>query len=149
MKTLLLTSTLVALLLASSCGGPVPQSNDLLGIDSSPQPVRDRALKAFLQPNVDPAHVQDLTEAIAAHEGVAAWQYDPAVTLAHVRRLSDEWNAGMIPLGVMPRLPSGSFIVVAEDEPAQSDLVDWLKTRTEVRSVAYWSGTAVTFTWDP
>lgn len=144
-RSLLAALALAVLLAVAACGGPVPQSTDLVGIGSSPQPVRDRSLEAFLKPGTDPARVEALSDAIASHDGVAAWQYNPSVTLQDLRSIMGEGSNGILIDGDLPRPPAASFIVVATDESASVDLAEWLSKRDEVASVAYWFDGAVRF----
>lgn len=140
-RTLPLVVAMAALLALASCGGPVAQSHDLLGIAASPQPLRERGLIACLLPNLSPSQIHDFAAAIAAQHGVDAWQYDPDVTPAQQRSDLAGWNSGgLLPEGPFPF--SGSpraFIVVAKDTTTQGDLLVWLSNRREVQAVVvYW-----------
>jgi cell division protein FtsX len=145
-RSLLAAPALAVLLAVAACGGPVPQSTDLVGIGSSPQPVRDRSLEAFLKPGTDPVRVEALADALASHDGVAAWQYNPSVTLQDLRSIMGEDSNGIMMTDEdLPRPPAACFIVIATDESASVDLVEWLSKRDEVASVAYWFDGAVRF----
>lgn len=123
----------------TGCGGPVPQSHDLLGIAASPWPVRNQALVVFLQPSADAVQVAELSKAVAAHKGVAAWQYDPKMTDAQERAALADWNPnGLMPAGMPPRF-SRAFVVVARNGPDQIDLLTWLDSSPGVNSVAIWT----------
>lgn len=138
----------VAALLAG-CGQSVPESKDLLGIGSSPQPVRDRAVEAFLTPQASLDQVEALSKAIASRDDVAAWQLVPKVSRDHLRSLMSGGSNSLLPDGVLPQPGAPSFIVVAKDESAAVDLVAWLAERTEVGSVAYWLDGAIRFRGNP
>jgi hypothetical protein len=141
---------LATVLLLAGCGGPVRQSYDLLGIAASPWPLRNQALVVFIKPGTDATEVAALSGAIAAHKGVAAWQYEAQMTDAQVRAdLADVGPTSTAPTGPPVDLnPTPrelllrfrrAFVVVARSGLIQLDLANWLSNSPIVSFVAYWT----------